>query len=123
MARIGVFVCHCGLNISSTVDVEEVAEMLRDYPGVAFTTDYKYMCSDPGQALIQQAIKEHDLDGVVVAACSPAMHESTFRKTAAATGAIAAQAILPGLSNSANWQGFYEKDGLSVKLTAAWRDE
>jgi heterodisulfide reductase subunit A len=86
MARIGVFICHCGLNIASTVDVQRVAEVLRDYPGVAFTADYKYMCSDPGQALIQQAITEHDLDGVVVAACSPAMHEATFRKAAAAAG-------------------------------------
>ena len=86
MARIGVFVCHCGFNIASTVDVQRVAEVLRDYPGVAFTADYKYMCSDPGQALIQQAITEHNLDGVVVAACSPAMHEATFRKAAAAAG-------------------------------------
>jgi len=86
MSRIGVFVCHCGLNIASTVDVQRVAEALRDYPGVAFATDYKYMCSDPGQALIQRAIKEHNLDGVVVAACSPTMHEATFRKTAATAG-------------------------------------
>jgi len=86
MARIGVFICHCGLNIASTVDVGRVAETLRDYPGVAFATDYTYMCSDPGQALIQQAIREHNLDGVVVAACSPAMHESTFRKAAATVG-------------------------------------
>ncbi len=86
MARIGIFVCHCGLNIAGTVDVQRVAETLLDYPGVAFATDYKYMCSDPGQELIQQAIGEHDLDGVIVAACSPAMHESTFRKTSAAAG-------------------------------------
>ncbi len=86
MAGIGVFICHCGLNIASTVDVEQVAEVMRNYPGVAFATDYKYMCSDPGQALIQQTIEEYDLDGVVVAACSPAMHESTFRKTASAVG-------------------------------------
>jgi len=86
MARVGVFVCHCGLNIASTVDVQRVIEALRDCPGVAFAADYKYMCSDPGQMLIQLAIAEHDLDGVVVAACSPGMHESTFRKAAAAAG-------------------------------------
>ncbi len=86
MARIGVFVCHCGLNIAGTVDVGRVVEALRDCPGVAYAADSKYMCSDPGQALVQQAIREHDLDGVVVAACSPAMHEATFRKTAAGAG-------------------------------------
>ena len=86
MARVGIFVCHCGLNIASTVDVPRVVEVLREYPGVAFAADYKYMCSDPGQMLIRLAIAEHDLDGVVVAACTPAMHESTFRKAAAVAG-------------------------------------
>ena len=86
MARIGVFVCHCGLNIASTVDVEQVVEALTGYPGVAFAADYAYMCSDPGQELIQSSIEEHDLDGVVVAACSPSMHEATFRRTAGTAG-------------------------------------
>jgi heterodisulfide reductase subunit A len=85
-ARIGVFVCHCGLNIASTVDVDQVVEALRGYPGVAVAADYQYMCSEPGQALIQDAILKHDLDGVVVAACSPSMHESTFRKAADGVG-------------------------------------
>ena len=85
MARIGVFVCHCGLNIAGTVDVQHVAEALRGY-GVAFATDHTYMCSNPGQTLIRQAIEEYDLDGVVVAACSPTMHEATFRGTAADAG-------------------------------------
>ncbi len=86
MARIGVFVCHCGLNIAGTIDVEQVVEAVSDYPGVAFATDYKYMCSDPGQGLIRDAIRDHELDGIVVAACSPAMHEATFRKAAASAG-------------------------------------
>jgi heterodisulfide reductase subunit A len=86
MRRIGVFVCHCGLNIAGTVDVERVAEEIRDYPGVVYSVDYKYMCSDPGQALIKEAIAEHDLDGVIVAACSPTMHEVTFRKTTDTAG-------------------------------------
>jgi len=86
MRRIGVFVCHCGLNIAGTVDVERVAEEIRDYPGVVYSADYKYVCSDPGQDLIKEAIAEHDLDGVIVAACSPTMHEVTFRKTAATAG-------------------------------------
>jgi len=84
--RIGVFVCHCGHNIASSVDVVALAESLRQHPGVAFAGDYKYMCSDPGQELIRQAIADHRLDGVVVAACSPAMHETTFRRTALSAG-------------------------------------
>ena len=86
MRRIGVFICHCGLNIAGTVGVERVAKEIRNYPGVVYSVDYKYMCSDPGQDLIKGAIVEHDLDGVIVAACSPTMHEVTFRKTAATAG-------------------------------------
>jgi len=86
MARIGVFVCHCGINIASTVDVERVVEAARELPGVVFATDYKYMCSDPGQSLLKQAIVEHKLTGVVVATCSPHMHETTFRRAAEEAG-------------------------------------
>ena len=86
MSRIGVFVCHCGENIARTVDCAKVAETLKDHPGVAFAEDYKYMCSDPGQALIKKAIEEHNLTGVVIAACSPHMHEKTFRRAADQAG-------------------------------------
>ena len=79
MARTGVFVCHCGTNIASMVDVEKAAELASQLPGVVCAMDYKYMCSDPGQKLIAEAIKEHNLDRVVVAACSPSLHEPTFR--------------------------------------------
>ncbi|MBI5501634.1 MAG: CoB--CoM heterodisulfide reductase iron-sulfur subunit A family protein [Deltaproteobacteria bacterium] len=86
MSRIGVFVCHCGENIGRTVDAAEVARASGNLPGVAHATDYKYMCSDPGQALIKQAVAEKKLDGVVVAACSPHMHEKTFRRATAGAG-------------------------------------
>ncbi len=86
MSRIGVFICHCGENISRTVDVERVAEEVGRLPGVAFSTDYKYMCSDPGQTLVKKAIQEQKLSHVVVAACSPRMHEKTFRKAVEAAG-------------------------------------
>ncbi len=86
MARIGVFVCHCGENISATVDVEKVAQKMKCNYNVVYSTDYKYMCSDPGQNMIKQAIKEHNLTGVVVAACSPRMHEPTFRRACAEAG-------------------------------------
>ena len=79
MARIGVFICHCGRNIAATVDVERVAKEAAELPGVVYSTDYRYMCSDPGQRLIAEAIKEKGLDRVVVAACSPSLHEPTFR--------------------------------------------
>jgi heterodisulfide reductase subunit A len=86
MSRIGVFVCHCGENISRTVDVEQVAAAAQKLTGVAYACDYKYMCSDPGQNLLKKAVTEHNLDGIVVAACSPRMHEKTFRKAAQAAG-------------------------------------
>ncbi|NDV23185.1 CoB--CoM heterodisulfide reductase iron-sulfur subunit A family protein [Desulfovibrio sp. JC022] len=79
--KIGVFVCHCGTNIEGTVDTAAVAEAAREFPGVVFATDTMYACSEPGQDEIIDAIKEHKLDGVVVASCTPRMHEPTFRKT------------------------------------------
>ncbi len=86
MSRIGVFICHCGENIGGTVDCAKVAEVTRSVPGVVHSVDYKYMCSDPGQNMIKAAIKEHRLTGVVVAACSPRMHEPTFRNAVAEAG-------------------------------------
>ncbi len=86
MARIGVFVCHCGENIGRTVDTAAVAEALRSHPGVAHAQDYRYMCSDPGQTLVREAVAANHLTGVVVAACSPHMHERTFRRVAASAG-------------------------------------
>lgn len=86
MQRIGVFVCHCGSNIAATVDVKQVAERLKNEQGVVFSADYQYMCSENGQRLIKNAVKEHSLTGIVVCSCSPRMHEATFRKTAAEAG-------------------------------------
>lgn len=86
MQRIGVFVCHCGTNIAATVDVKAVAEALGHEPGVVISQDYQYMCSESGQNLVKDAIKEHNLSGIVVCSCSPRMHENTFRKAAAAAG-------------------------------------
>jgi len=86
MSRIGVFVCHCGENIGATVDCARVAELSSALPGVVHSIDYKYMCSDPGQNLIKEAVKDKHLTGVVVAACSPRMHEPTFRRACAEAG-------------------------------------
>jgi len=78
-SRVGVYVCHCGINIAATVDVETVAAFAKTLPNVVVAKDYTYMCSDPGQDLIKTDIKEHGLTHVVVASCSPTMHEPTFR--------------------------------------------
>jgi heterodisulfide reductase subunit A2 len=78
--RTGVYVCHCGTNIAATVDVTAVAEFARSLDGVVLARDYTYMCSDPGQDLIKQDIQEQGLNRVVVASCTPLMHEPTFRR-------------------------------------------
>ncbi|HBT95865.1 MAG TPA: disulfide reductase [Coriobacteriia bacterium] len=85
MSRVGVFVCHCGSNIAGTVDVERVAEEAGKLPGVVLATTNKYMCSAPGQQAVKDAIVEHGLDRIVIASCSPRMHEATFRKMLAGT--------------------------------------
>jgi heterodisulfide reductase subunit A len=103
MARIGVFICHCGLNIASTVDVERAASALRAAPGVALTAHYPYMCSDPGQNLVRQAIREHGLDGVVIAACSPSMHEVTFRNAAQAVGLNRYRVEIANIREHVSW--------------------
>ncbi len=84
--RIGVFVCHCGLNIAGVIDVKDVTEYAKTLPDVVYTKDNRYTCADPGQDEIRKAIKEHKLNRVVVAACSPRMHEPTFRKTCSEAG-------------------------------------
>jgi heterodisulfide reductase subunit A len=103
MSKIGVFVCHCGENISATVDCAKVAEAAGNYEGVAFSVDYKYMCSDPGQNLIKSAIKEKGLTGVVVASCSPRMHEPTFRKACAEAGLNPFMCEMANLREHCSW--------------------
>jgi heterodisulfide reductase subunit A len=84
--RVGVFVCHCGLNIAGTIDVKELTEYAQTLPNVVVAMDNRYTCADPGQEEIRKSIKEHNLNRVVVAACSPRMHEPTFRRTVADAG-------------------------------------
>jgi len=79
-ARIGVFVCHCGTNIAGVADVKAIVEYAKTLPNVAHAEDYQYVCSTPGQKKIETAIKEKHLTGTVVAACSPRLHEPTFRR-------------------------------------------
>jgi heterodisulfide reductase subunit A len=84
--RLGVYICHCGVNIARVVDVERVRDAVAELPGIAVAKTYAYMCSDPGQKLITSDIEEHGLTGVVVAACSPRMHEPTFRAALESAG-------------------------------------
>mgnify|MGYP001242953390 CR=1 FL=1 len=85
--RIGVFICHCGTNIAGSLDVYEVMDYAKTLPGVIVADEYQYMCSTPGQSKIANAIEEHNLNGIVVAACSPRLHEPTFR-TATKVGGL-----------------------------------
>ncbi len=103
MQRIGVFVCWCGSNIAGTVDVVAVAEALKSEPGVVFSANYQYMCSQAGQDLIKEAIKEHNLTGIVVCSCSPRMHEATFRKTAAAAGLNPYMVEIANIREQCSW--------------------
>jgi heterodisulfide reductase subunit A2 len=84
--RVGVFVCHCGLNIAGTVDIKQLVDYSKSLPNVVFVKENRYTCADPGQEEIRKAIKENKLNRVVVAACSPRMHEATFRRTVSEAG-------------------------------------
>lgn len=101
--RIGVFVCHCGINIASTVDVKHVVDAIKDYPAVVHAEDYKYMCSDPGQNMIQDRMKEKKLNGVIVAACSPTLHEVTFRNTVARAGLNPYRCEIANIREHCSW--------------------
>ncbi|MBQ7340391.1 MAG: CoB--CoM heterodisulfide reductase iron-sulfur subunit A family protein [Clostridia bacterium] len=103
MQRIGVFVCWCGTNIAGTVDVSKVSEALKNEPGVVYSTDYQYMCSQAGQDLIKNAVKEHNLTGIVVCSCSPRMHENTFRKTASAAGLNPYMVEIANIREQCSW--------------------
>ena len=103
MQRIGVFVCWCGSNIAGTVNVGEVAKALKNEPGVVFSADYQYMCSQAGQELIKNAIKEHHLTGIVVCSCSPRMHEATFRKTAESAGINPYMVEIANIREQCSW--------------------
>ncbi len=84
--KIGVYVCHCGSNIAGKVDVVRVSEWAADLPGVTLARNYEFMCSQVGQELIKDDIREQGLDRVVVASCTPRMHEPTFQRALAEAG-------------------------------------
>ncbi len=103
--RIGIFVCHCGSNIEGTVDTKAVAKAALEFPEVVFATDTMYACSEPGQEEIVEKIKELDLDGVVVASCSPRMHEPTFRRTVERAGLNKYMFEMANIREHVSWIG------------------
>jgi heterodisulfide reductase subunit A len=103
MKRIGVFICHCGINIAGTVDVKRVAEEVAKLDGVVYAQDYIYMCSDPGQALVREKIRQEKLDGIIIAACSPSLHESTFRTAAEEAGLNPWQCEIANIREQCSW--------------------
>ncbi len=103
MKRTGVFICHCGINIAGTVDVKKTAKELSKHPGVVHSEEYVYMCSDPGQNLIIDAIKEKKLDNVVVACCSPTLHETTFRNAVKSAGINNFQCEIANIREQCSW--------------------
>jgi len=115
MARIGVYVCHCGLNIAGVVDVEKVAEYAKTLPNVVTARHYTYMCSEPGQRLVQDDIKAHKLDRVVIATCSPRMHEETFRRAVAEAGLNPYLMEIVNLREHVSWAHTHEPEKATEK--------
>ncbi len=101
--RIGVFVCHCGINIAGVVNVPEVVKRLKETTDAAVVIDHQYCCSDPGQNLIKETIQKEKLDGVVVACCSPTLHENTFRKAAANSGINPYNCEIANIREQCSW--------------------
>ena len=101
--QIGIYICHCGTNIAATVDVKELVQFASTLPYVKVARDYQYLCSDPGQDLIKKDIRELSIDRVVIAACSPRMHEMTFRNTIALEGLNAYLLNIANIREQCSW--------------------
>jgi len=113
--RIGVYVCHCGLNIAGSVDCKQVAEFAATLPHVVLAKDNRYTCSDQGQELIKKDIKEHKLNRVVVASCSPRLHEPTFRRACEEAGLNKYLFEMANIREHCSWVHLYEKEAAAEK--------
>lgn len=113
--RVGVFVCDCGLNIAGTVDTAAVTEYAKTLPHVVAVVRNRYTCADPGQNEIKNAIREHDLNRVVVASCTPLMHEPTFRACIASEGLNPYLLEMANLREHVSWVHAADKDGATAK--------
>ena len=103
LPRVGIYVCDCGTNIGGTIDVKAVVEFSATLPGVVVSREYKYICSEPGQQLIQQDIRDQKLNRVVVASCSPRMHETTFQNAVAKAGLNPYHFAMVNIREHASW--------------------
>ena len=113
--RIGVYVCHCGLNIAGSVDCEEVANFAATLPHVVLAQDNRYTCSDQGQELIKKDIKERNLNRVVVASCSPRLHEPTFRKTCEDAGLNKYLFEMANIREQCSWVHLHDRKAATEK--------
>ena len=123
MSRIGVFICHCGVNIAGVVDVEKLAEYAKTLDDVVVSKHYTYLCSNAGANLIKDTIKEHNLDAVVIASCSPRMHEHTFRRVVEEAGVNPYRLEIANIREQCSWihesKEATEKAKLLVKAAVA----
>ena len=113
--RIGVFVCECGMNIAGSVDCDAVTEFASTLPDVAFAVNNRYTCSDPGQEEIKKAIAEHKLDRVVIASCTPRMHEPTFRKAVEEAGLNPYLLEMANIREQCSWVHLHDKEAATYK--------
>jgi len=113
--RVGVFICHCGTNIAGSIDINKVKEYAMTLSGVVHADEYQYMCSTPGQAKIAEAIKEHNLTGIVVAACSPRLHEPTFRTATKVGGLNPFKFEMANIREQNAWVHMHDWDGATAK--------
>jgi heterodisulfide reductase subunit A-like polyferredoxin len=113
--RIGVYVCHCGLNIAQTVDCAQVAEAAASLSDVVVSKDIGYACSEPGQQQIKDDIREYDLDRVVVASCSPRLHEPTFRQMLQSAGLNPYLLEMANLREQCSWVHMKDQEGATQK--------
>ncbi len=113
--RVGVFICHCGTNIAGVIPIEELKAYAKTLPNVVHADNYTYMCSTPGQSKIREAIKEHNLEAVVVAACSPRLHEPTFRKASAAGGLNSFVFEMANIREQSSWIHMKEPERATEK--------
>jgi heterodisulfide reductase subunit A len=121
LRKIGVFVCWCGSNIADTVDVKQVVEEAKKMSGVAYAADYKYMCSEIGQNMMKDTIDKYNLDRIVIAACSPRMHESTFRRAAEEAGINPYLVEIANIREQCSWVHKNKEEGTekAIALTRA----
>jgi Heterodisulfide reductase, subunit A and related polyferredoxins len=119
--RIGVFACHCGTNIAGSIDIEALQAAAAKIPNVAYVDNYQYMCSTPGQKKIEDAIKEHNLTGIVVAACSPRLHEPTFRTATKEGGLNPFRFEMANIREQNAWVHMHDHEGATEKAIDAVR--